>query len=202
MIFSPQARIVPAIISFIMAASVGNRVTAAGELPSDSVYRLDLSLVDQDARSSKLFDLRGGPVLIAMFYTSCQYVCPLTIDTMQRIEHALGDDDRARLRVLLVSFDPKRDTPLVLKKVAEERHLDLARWTLTRTDAAGVRKLAAVLDVQYRQIANGDFNHSSVITLLDGDGHIVARSDRIGELDPKLLAAVQHALAAAHSNDR
>ena len=201
MIFTSRARIVPAIVAFVMAAStVGNRSTAAEELPSDSVYRLDLSLVDQDARASKLSDRRGGPVLIAMFYTSCQYVCPLIIDTLQRTEHALGDDERARLRVLLVSFDSKRDTPQVLKKVAEERHLDLVRWTLTRTDAAGVRKLAAVLGVQYRAIANGDFNHSSLITLLNGGGHIVARSDRIGELDPELLAAVQHALAGAHGD--
>ena len=134
--------------------------------------------------------------MIAMFYSSCKYVCPLIIDTLQRTERALSDGERGRLRVVLVSFDPKRDTPLALKNLAEERHLDLKRWTLTRTDAVGVRKLAAVLDVQYRALANGDFNHSSVITLLDSDGHIVARTDRMGTLDPDWQSAVMHALAA------
>lgn len=198
MSFIPRVNIVPAILFLaIVVNAFGSCHAAATELPSDSVYRLDLSLVDQNARASKLADLRGGPILIAMFYSSCKYVCPLIIDTLQRTERALGEGDRVHLRVLLVSFDPKRDTPQVLKKLADERHLDLMRWTLTRTDAVGVRKLAAVLDVQYRALANGDFNHSSVITLLDSDGHIVVRSDLMGELDPELLAAVQHVLAAA-----
>jgi protein SCO1/2 len=185
--------IVSMMLAFLMAASRG---VIAAELPSDSIYRLDLPLVDQDARGSKLSDRRGRPVLIAMFYSSCKYVCPLIIDALQRTERAVGDADNARLRVLLVSFDPKRDTPAALSTVARERHVDLARWTLARTDAIGVRKLAAVLDVQYRALPNGDFNHSSVITLLDEEGRIVTRSDRMGELDPALVAAIQHALAA------
>lgn len=195
----PRARMLAALMVLVSAAcGLGDRCATAGELPGDSIYRLDLALVDQDARASKLVDLRGGPVLIAMFYTSCKYVCPLIIDTLQRTERALADGERARLRVLLVSFDPKRDTPQVLKILAEERHLERARWILARTDAAGVRKLAAVLGVQYRALANGDVNHSSVITLLDREGRIVARSERMGELDPELLAAVQQALAGTH----
>jgi len=198
MIFNLRAHIIPAIVAFVIAANtIGIRPIEARELPSDSIYRLDLSLIDQDARVSKLSDLRGDPVLIAMFYTSCKFMCPLIIDTLQRTAHALSDAERAHLRVLLVTFDSNRDTPQVLKKTAVQRHLDLSRWMLARTDAASVRKLAAVLNVQYRAIANGDFNHSGVITLLDGDGHIAARSEQIGELDPELLTAVQRALAVA-----
>jgi protein SCO1 len=189
-----RARIVTAIIAVVMSASALGSQPAA-DLPSDSLYRLDLSLVDQDARASKLADLRGKPVLIAMFYSSCKFVCPLIIDTLQRTERALTDSDRMRLRVVMVSFDPQRDTPPALKAVAAERHVDQTRWKLARTEATSVRKLAAVLDVQYRALANGDFNHSSVITLLDRDGRILARSDRMGELDATFLTAVQRALA-------
>ena len=195
--FMWRARIFPAVLFLAMTVgATGNRLAEARELPSNSVYRLDLALVDQNARASKLADLRGGPVLIAMFYSSCKYVCPLIIDTLQRTERALSDGERAHLRIVMVSFDPKRDTPAVLKNVAVERHVDQTRWQLTRTEAIGVRKLAAVLDVQYREAGNGDFNHSSVITLLDADGRIVARSDRMGELDSTLLAALQHTLAS------
>jgi protein SCO1/2 len=193
-----RARVVAAILALALATgALGSRYTQARELPSDSIYQLNLVLVDQDAHASKLADMRGSPVLIAMFYSSCQYVCPLIIGALQRAERAVGVGARARLRVLLVSFDPKRDTPAVLKRVAEERHIDLARWTLARTDATDVRKLAAILDVQYRELVGGDFNHSSVITLLDSDGRIVARSDNMSELDPALLAAMQQALSGA-----
>jgi len=164
-------------------------------LPGDSVYQLDIPLTNQDDRASKLADLRGTPVLIAMFYTSCKYVCPLIVDSMLRVDKGLTPDERSNLRVVLVSFDPDHDTPRALKTVAVERHLDLPRWTLDRTDAESVRKLAAVLGVQYRAIENGDFNHSTVISLLDKDGRIAARSSRTGELDPEFLAATRRELA-------
>jgi protein SCO1/2 len=166
-----------------------------GVLPGDSVYQLDIPLTNQDDRASKLADLRGTPVLIAMFYTSCKYVCPLIVDSMLRVDKGLSPDERSYLRVVLVSFDPDHDTPQALKTVAVERHLDLPRWTLDRTDAESVRKLAAALGVQYRAIEKGDFNHSTVISLLDKDGRIAVRSSRTGELDPELLAATRRELA-------
>jgi protein SCO1/2 len=168
---------------------------AHGLLPGDSVYQLDIALTNQDARTSKLAELRGAPVLIAMFYTSCKYVCPLIVDSMRSVDKSLTDDERARLRVVLVSFDPEHDTPQALKAVADERHLDLPRWSLDRTDADSVRKLAAALGVQYRAIEKGDFNHSTVISLLDRNGRIVAHSSRTGELDADLLAATKRELA-------
>ena len=164
-------------------------------LPGDSVYQLDIPLTNQDGRDSRLADLRGTPVLIAMFYTSCKYVCPLIIDSMRHVDKGLTPAEQARLRVVLVSFDPEHDTPRALKAVADERHIDLPRWTLDRTDAESVRKLAAVLGVQYRAIENGDFNHSTVVSLLDRDGRIASRSSRTGELDQDLLAATKRELA-------
>jgi len=40
---------------------------------------------------------------------------------------------------------PERDTVAVLRHTAEQRELDAVHWTLARTDAASVRKLAALL---------------------------------------------------------
>jgi protein SCO1/2 len=187
------------IVLMIATLALGDAAMAApalpgGTLPGDSVYQLDIPLTNQDARASKLAELRGSPVLIAMFYTSCKYVCPLIVDSMRSVDKALAPDERARLRVVLVSFDPEHDTPQALKAVAEERHLDLPRWSLDRTDAESVRKLAAVLGVQYRAIEKGDFNHSTVISLLDKDGRIVAHSSRTGEVDADLLAATRREL--------
>ena len=188
-------RIAIASFAFLVAAHVAATEprAAADALSGDSIYRLDLALVDQDGRGLMLRERRGGPVLIAMFYTSCPYMCPLIVESIKRTEHALDDSARARLHVVLVTFDSARDTPLVLKTAAKERHIDLARWTLARTEPAGVRRLAAVLDVQYRALPDGGFNHSGVVTLLDADGRIVARTEKLGEVDAEFLAAVQKA---------
>jgi len=165
------------------------------QLPGDSVYRLDTTLTDQDGGNFKLENLSGRPVLIAMFYASCKYVCPLIVDAMSRIDRALSGDEKRAVHLVLVSFDSERDTPGVLKEMAAQRHLDTTRWTLARTDAAGVRKLAAVLGVQYRATTTGEFNHSSIITLLDSEGRIVARTARMSEQDQDLLQSLQHELA-------
>ena len=193
-------RIAIASFAFLVATHVAATEprAAADALPGDSIYRLDLALVDQDGHGLMLRERRGGPVLIAMFSTSCPYMCPLIVESIKRTEHALDDSARARLHVVLVTFDSARDTPLVLKTTAEKRHIDFARWTLARTEPAGVRRLAAVLDVQYRALPDGGFNPSGVMSLLDADGRIVARTEKLGEVDAEFLDAVQKATGAAH----
>src|SRR5262249_45736116 len=109
-------------------------------------------------------------------------------------QNALTQDERSRLDVLLVSFDPARDTVAKLDQVFGERKLDASTWTLARTDERGVRTLSAALDIQYRALANGDVNHSTALVLLDADGRIIARSDRIGDADPRLVEALHKAL--------
>ena len=179
-------------IVFLSASAVG----VAAELPGDSIYRLPVALADQDGHDFRLADRRGTPQLVSMFYTSCQYVCPLIIDTMKKTQHALNTGEQAKLKVILVSFDPERDSAARLGEVFTERKLDASRWTLARTDAAAVRKLAAVLGVQYRALANREINHSTSIVLLDGDGRIVARTDKLGAIDPEFVEALHKALGA------
>jgi protein SCO1/2 len=171
-------------------------LASAAELPGDSLYRLDLTLTDHHGRHFTLAARRGRPQLVSMFYTSCQYVCPLIIDTLKKTQAALTPAERARLDVLLVSFDPARDTPARLAAVFGERKLDAGTWTLARTGPGEVRTLAAALDIQYRALESGDINHSSALVLLDRDGRLRARTDRIGEVDADFVAAVKQALAA------
>lgn len=187
-----------ATLALAVAPAPAHAATAApalAPLPSDSVLQLTDRFTDQSARPFTLAARRGHPQLVAMFYTSCQYVCPLIVQTGQGIDHALTPAERAKLQVLLISLDPARDTPAALTKVATERHVDLARWTLARTDDDGVRKVAALLGVRYRKLANGEFNHSSALILLDADGRILARTEQLGATpDPAFLAKVRAVL--------
>jgi protein SCO1/2 len=171
---------------------------AVTALPGDSVYLLDDAFSDQAGKSFRLADRRGKPQVVAMFYTSCRYICPLIIDSAKGVDHALSPAERARLGVLLVSMDPARDDTAALASVARKRKLDPARWTLARTDAGTVRRMAALLGVRYRELADGEFNHTSALVLLDAQGRVVARTERLGSVpDPAFLAAVKATLAGA-----
>ena len=179
-------------ITLLMLSAVAS---AATDLPTDSVLQLSSRLTDQDGREFQLSDRHGHVQMVSMFYSSCRFMCPLLIDSGLGVDHALTAAERAKLRVLLVSLDPARDTPPVLLALATKRKLDSQRWTLARTDNQGVRKLAAVLDIRYRQLADGEFNHSSVLILLDADGRILARTEKLGAIpDPSFMEAIRKAL--------
>ncbi len=189
-----NGRLLGSMLLTLMLASSGFSLLQAAELPGDSVYQLQTPMVDQDGKSFTFASLRGKPRLITMFYTSCPYMCPLIIDTARMTERELDENQRAKLSVLMVSFDAKRDDPATLKAQADKRKIDTRRWTLARTDASNVRKLAAVLGIQYRQLDDGEFNHSSLLILLDSDGRVVARSDVMGKTDPEFIAKIKTVL--------
>lgn len=160
-------------------------------LPSSSVYQLKVPLVDQDANPSRWDEAPKGPRIVSMFYSNCDFVCPMLFEAIRNVEAALPAESRQRLSVGLISLDPKRDTPGVLKKTANQRGADETRWRLYRADAADVRKLAATLGIQYRQLSGGEFNHSTVLILLDAQGRVNARTEKIASIDPAFMKAVR-----------
>lgn len=169
---------------------------AVRPLPRDSIYHLPAVLIDQHGKAADWRAHRGRPQMVAMFYTSCRYICPLIVDSAKGIEHALTPAERARLGILLISMDPARDTPAALKSVFDKRKLDAARWSLASPQPGDVRAIAGALGIRYRALADGEFNHSSALVLLDAEGRIVARTERMGARpDPEFLAAVKRTLA-------
>ena len=169
---------------------------AAPPARGDSIYALPASLVDQRGRPVGLDLFRGHPVLISMFYATCPDACPLLIADLQRIERELPVRIRADLRIVLVSLDPGRDTPEVLQALARRRHVDESRWRLVRAPDDTVREIAALLGIKYRRLPDGNFNHSSIITLLDPEGVVLARDDAIGGPHTALLRSLQSAQSA------
>jgi protein SCO1/2 len=185
----------PALACLLLVVASAFSAPAAAPLPKDSVYQLTLPLTDQHGRTADWRSHRGQPQVVAMFYTSCQYICPLIVDSGKAVQHALTPAEQAKLGILLISMDPKRDTPAALMSVAKKRGLDPARWSLASPRPDDVRSAAGVLGVRYRQLADGEFNHTSALMLLDRDGRIVARTEKIGSVvDPEFIAAVHRVL--------
>src|SRR4029077_17941633 len=112
-------------------------------LPGKSIYQIDSTWTTDAGQPFKLAALRGHPQIVAMFFTSCQNACPITVSDMKRIEAALPEELRARVGFTLVSFDPERDTTAALHAYRLRRSLDPARWTLLRGEPADVAELAA-----------------------------------------------------------
>ena len=163
---------------------------AVAPLPDTSIYQLENTFTDQDERTMALGSLRGGPALVLMFYGSCASVCPLLISQALRVDRGLTEEQRARLRVVLVTFDPENDTPERLRALAVERELPVPRWSLLRGDDDAIRELAMALGVQYRRTPDGAFVHSATVTLLDADGRVATQLEGTdAPVEPLLLRA-------------
>lgn len=154
-----------------------------------SLYEIEATLAGEDGPIQ--FDhFRGHPVLVSMFYGSCKAACPQLIRDVEEIELALSPERRANLRVLLISFDPDRDTPEALRGLHKDHNMDPARWRLAAAPNEAARELAAVIGVRYRKLDNGEFFHTSVILLLDGEGVPRARIEGLAAAPDAILAAI------------
>ena len=158
-----------------VVAAPAPRVTVA-PIDGPSIYDLDIHIRGGDGREQPLDRDRGQVVLVSMFYGSCPAACPALIGELQRTLTDAGAD----VRVLLVSFDPARDTPAHLTELAREHRLD-ARWTLAAANEHDARALAAVLGIKYRKLADGNYAHNTVVVAVDGDGRPIARMQGLGD---------------------
>lgn len=178
---------------FIGSAAVTNGTAQApkkgSELPATSVYRLKGSWTSHDGAVHTLASLRGEVTVLAMVYTSCTMTCPLITSEMQAVQRALPPDLKKRVRFVLASFDPARDSLPALRAHVSKMSLD-SRWLVMRAAPVDVRTLAVVLGVSYRQLPSGDFDHSNIITVLDANGVVRFQSPRVPADRPALVNAV------------
>jgi len=159
---------------------------ALGDL---SLYQVASTWTDDAGAERTLATLRGGPVVVAMIYTSCQNACPLMVADMMKVKLALPEAVREQTRFLLVSFDPDRDTVPALHAYRERLGLD-DTWTLLRGAPGDVRELAMLLGVKYQRDAAGDYAHSNLLTVLNPEGEIAYQREGLNEDPARVVAAV------------
>jgi protein SCO1/2 len=165
--------------------------------PAAADYHADIPLQTQDGKRTSFYAAGTHLRIVTMFYAGCPMACPVTIETLRSIDQRLTPYERAQLEVLMVTFDPTHDSMSVLKRITVERRLDTARWTLARTAPEDVRRVSALLDIPFRALPDGSFNHASVLILMDGEGRELARTTKAGLPDPHFVAVIRRALAAS-----
>ena len=100
------------------------------------------------------------------------------------------------LKFVLASFDFKNDRPPKLKKFQKGRNLDPDKWHfLAPQSEADARELAVALGISYKDIGNGDFSHSNVISLLDRNGVVIAKIENLNDSPTALVEAIKKASA-------
>jgi len=214
----------PALLCFItLAVSQASAVTAntpakapeppccregllPGKFSEKSLYSLEATWTADVGKEVKLAALHGRPQVIALFFTNCQHSCPLIVRDMKAIEKALPINVRDRVDFLLVSIDPRRDTPEALQAFREKYRLSNEHWSLLRGRAEDVKALADMVGFNYYAGSTPDVNqqyaHSLLITVLNSTGEIVFQQVGIGNPTNEAVAAVLRLVASKSKRGR
>jgi len=171
------------------------RATAPGAAriaPTDrSLYLLESKWTSDRGVTIPLSVFRGRPQVVAMFFTKCEYACPIIVNDMKRLAAALPAELRDGTDFLLVSMDPKRDTPAALAAFREKEALPLANWSLLRGSEDDVRELAVLLGINYAPDARGQFAHSNVISVLNAEDEICFQQPGLRADPAALVRAIE-----------
>jgi protein SCO1 len=96
------------------AAHTSHQSSGGAALPEATPAGGDFALTDQDGRRFELKQLRGKVVLLYFGYATCAEACPAMLTKVSSVYRLLGGS-KGRVAFLLVSVDPRRDTPQKLK---------------------------------------------------------------------------------------
>jgi protein SCO1/2 len=162
----------------------------AGAYASDSLYQLTSTWTTATGQNLQLGALRDKARVVVMYYSTCEYACPILISMVKNIEAGLTPESRDKVGFVGVTFDPERDTLPVLQAYREKMHLNPENWTLLRGQPDDILELAVLLGVKYRKNPQGDFSHSNLITVLNPAGEIVYRQVGLHQPIAETIAAI------------
>jgi protein SCO1/2 len=137
----------------------------------------DFFLVERSGRSVKLSDLQGKIWISNFIYTSCKDSCPMQSAEMARLQGEL--EHKADFRLLSITVDPERDTPIALSRYADRFGADPKRWLFLTGGKEEIYRLAqqgfhlSAVPVSSDEGKNNPaFIHSSRFVLVDDKAEI------------------------------
>jgi len=115
-------------------------------------------------------DLRGRPYGVFFGFTHCPEVCPTTLFEMSQTLGELGEEAKD-FRLFMVTVDPERDTPAILKGYVG--NFDPRFEALVPTPEE-LREVAKSFRAYYEKQPTSDgsytMNHTAMVYLMDREG--------------------------------
>lgn len=125
-----------------------------------------------------LKDYRGKLVLLYFGYTYCPDICPTSLAATAEGLKQLTPAEMARVGMIFVSVDPKRDTPARLKEYVEFFHPAIVGVTGTPEVIAEIAKRYGVFYAEQKvDTAGGGYvvDHSADTFIVTPDGQVLSK---------------------------
>ena len=176
--------VLAAFVALVLGLTVNKVLNSKGD-GTDKVAMLDagivllpqsrslpcLALTDQDGQPVQLDQLKDKWSLLFFGYTFCPDICPATLAQLRQLQGMLPAEAKDKLRVVLVTVDPHRDTPEQLKKYLG--FFDAGFQGLTGAQA-DIQKLASAVSIPFipadTSKENYTVDHSGNLVIIGPDG--------------------------------
>lgn len=137
-------------------------------------------VVNQDSNTVNFpQDYKGKYTIVGFIYTHCPDICPVISAKLSNINKKL--EDNSDVQFVEITFDPKRDTPSVLKKYMQQFKHDKPHFTAITGDSATIDTLLSSMDIIAKIAADDDtqnkdgnylINHTNRILIMDKQGRV------------------------------
>ena len=158
------------------------------------VIKSDFELVDQDGRLVRGEDLRGKLQLVFFGFTTCPDICPTTLTKITATLEELGADADT-LHPVLMTVDPERDTPAVLKEYLGAFDPRIIGLTGTPEQVkVALRNFRVFASKNWLEGGDYTMDHSTFVYLMDQNGDYLSHFSA-SESEDELVAGIRKAIA-------
>ncbi len=141
----------------------------------------EFAFLNQDSLLITNHDYKGKVYVVDFFFTSCPTICPKMSRNLIYLQNKLKDYQN--FGVASFTINPKRDTPRILKKYAENYGIVNPDWHLLTGEREDLYELANagfnIYAAENPEVPGG-FEHNGYFALIDQEGYIRSRYDASG----------------------
>jgi protein SCO1/2 len=193
-------RILTAIAGLLALVVLGVAFFWQPEMPERPIPRAAIAAggdftLQSAAGPVSLKDYRGKLVLVYFGYTYCPDICPTSLAATAEGLKQLTPEELARVAMIFISVDPKRDTPERLKEYAEFFHPAIVGVTGTAETIAEIARRYGVFYAEQKvDTAGGGYvvDHSSDTFVIAPGGQLVAKIAHATPPDQVVVAIRKH----------
>lgn len=170
-----------AVSTIIAVLIVALSLQSCGPNTLDDYSDESYSLVNQNGQEVTFpNDFQGAPLVVGFIYTNCPDICSFITANVKKIENTDTYPDGTQFA--LISFDPERDRPDVLKSYAAAFEMNKAPFQFLTGNPDEIERLMERVSVRKaisdeQETENGEsvyfLSHSDKILLIDSQSRLV-----------------------------
>jgi protein SCO1 len=164
--------LLPVVAFAILASGCAARPVRTLTWPATtSVFALPYRFTDEHGTPVTFAAWRGQPLILTMFFRSCQTRCPLTVSKMQELAAKLAER-QVRANFVLVTLDPRNDTSVRLAEFKAAHGFPEDSWHLLRGERRETQALSHLLGM-HSAYDEGHIDHDVRVVVFDAAGQRV-----------------------------